>query len=158
MQITAVGLQMHNATRLKEITITVHEKRSGETLLLASYLRISKCNPYLRDLTRSEERLDELDACAQETYILESMLLSILGALPKAGTFDIDTDIVARWVAFSQINSIISFTTTELQHYRIVIAEEITAPASLHGMVTIQHLRRCRLDQASEGLVFTEFS
>ena len=94
VQITAVGLQMHDAAWFKEVAVTVHEQRSCKALLLTSDLRISKGDPDFRNFAWGEEGLYELDTCADKSDILKSMFLSIFGALPKARTFDVYTDIV----------------------------------------------------------------
>ena len=77
MEISAIGLKVHDTACLEEIAITVHEQRRCETLLLTAYLRIRKCDPDLGNLALSEERLNELDACTKESDILKPMLLSI---------------------------------------------------------------------------------
>ena len=73
---------MHDTARLEEIAVTVHEKRSCKSLLLTTNLRVGKCDPYFRHLTRSENGLDELDTGTQECNILQSVFLCILGTLP----------------------------------------------------------------------------
>ena len=57
-----------------------------------------------------------------------------------------------------QSHSILSLTATQLKDNRIIVAEEIPAPISLHRVVTVQHLGGRWLDQTLEGLVFLEFS
>ena len=158
MQIPAVRLQMNDTARLEEVSVTVHEKRSGKTLLLTSDLRIRECNPYFRNLARSKNRLDELDTRTDECHILEGMLFRILGTLPQTRSFDIHTNVVELRVTLGKVNGIVTFSTTELDHNRIVIAKEVAAPISLDRMVTAKDLGCCRLDQAPEGLIFTKFS
>ena len=95
MQITAVRLQMDDSVGFKEIAVSVHEERGGEALLLTSDLRVSKGDPYFRDLIPGEKRLYEFDASAQETYIPESVFLSIFGPFPQTRSLDVYADIVA---------------------------------------------------------------
>ena len=158
MQITAVCLEMDDSALAKEIAVTGHEKRSRKTLLLAADLRIRECDPYFRYLAGSKERLDEFDAGAEESDILKSMLLGIFGTLPETGSLDVHTYVVACRIALGKIYSIVTFSATELEHYRIVIAKEISAPIALERMVAVQHLRRSRLDKTSESLVLLEFT
>jgi hypothetical protein len=68
------------------------------------------------------------------------VFLSILRTLPKTGTLDVHTNIVACRVTLSKVYCIISLTTTKLKNDRVVISEEITSPAALQRMVAVQDL------------------
>ena len=149
---------MDYAARLEEVAVAGHEQRSGKTLLLAADLRVSKSDPYLRDLTGSEERLYELDAGAEECYIIKRMLLSIFGTFPKTGPLDVHAYIIARRIALGQVYGVVAFATAEFQNYRIVVSEEVPAPSALERVVTVQDFRCSRLDHTSEGLVLLEFA
>ena len=140
MEIATVGLQVNDSTFSEEIAIAVHEQRSCQALLLTADLRIRECDPDLRNLARSEERLDELDTSTEETYVLKSMLLSVFRTFPKTRSLDVHTDIVACRVALSKVNSIITLTAAQLKDDRVVVAEEITAPVTLHRVIAVQNL------------------
>jgi len=158
VEVAAVGLEVNQTARLHESAVSVEEKRSRQALLLAADLRVGKCDPDLRDLTRSEERRDELDAGAEEADIGHSMLCSIFCALPEARALDIHTDIVDVSITQSKVNGILSLATTQLKNDRIVVVEEIGSPSALQRVVAAENLRRRRLDQAAESLILSEFS
>ena len=157
MEIAAVSLEVYNSARLEEITVARHEKRSRKALLLAPYLRISKGDPDLGDLSGSKKGLDELDTGTEKSHIGKAVFLSVLGAFPKAGALDVYSDIIARWVSLGKVDCIISFSATKLKYYRFVVAEEVTPPIAFHRVVTAKHFRRSRLYHAPESLILPEF-
>ena len=158
MKITAVGLQVHNASRLQEIAVTVHEKRRSKPLLFPSDLRIRKRNPYLRHFIGSKKRLNELNARTKERHILKTMIFSIFGPLPQTCALDVHANIITRRIPLGKINRIITFAAAKFEDNRIVIAKESVSPIAFHRMIAAQHLRSSRLDHTPESLVFPEFS
>ena len=158
MKITAVSLQMDNAALLEKITVTVHEQRCSQPLLLAADLRVSESDPYLGNLSRSKKRLDELYTGAQESDIIEAMLFSVLRSFPKTGPLDIHAYIIEGRISLCQIDSIVSLAASKFKNYRLIISEEVSSPVPLQRMVATKHLRCRRLHHAPERLILPELS
>ena len=157
MEIAAVRLEMDYSSRFEEVTVSVHEQRSCQTFLLASYLRICKCYPDLGNLICSKQGFNEFYARAEEADIGQRVLRRIFRAFPESCTLYIDADIIERGITLCKVDSIVPFTAAKLQNYRIVIAEEIATPVPFQIMVATENLRGGRLDQTPESLIFTEF-
>ena len=75
--------------------IVLEEQGRGEPLLgpPGLQLRVGEGDPQLVDLALGEERVDELDAGAQESDVGHPALGCGLGAAPHAGPLDVDPDV-----------------------------------------------------------------
>ena len=89
-----VGFQVNRPARLQETGVALEKQRRGQPLLdtVLAKLGIGERDPYLVDLSGREERVDELDAGAQESDVRHRVFGSRLGAPPQAGAFDVDAD------------------------------------------------------------------
>ena len=166
VQKTAIRLEMDHTILPQETTIPLQEHRRRQPLVLAGpELRIRKSKPDLRNLSRSEESRDELDAGTQEGHVAQALLGGRLGTPPETRPLDVDTYVVLVRIAPGKLEGIFPLATAKLQYdVALVTSEHLLYPVPLHGMVgqigiaLRQHLGGSRLQQAGESLVLGEFA
>ena len=143
MEETAVGFEVDDSARTEELAITLEEKRTGQTAVLALQLRIRKRQPNLTNLPRAEKRLYELYPRPQKRHITNPFLSGRLSASPESRSLDIHADIIPFWDSSGQINSVLSFSAAKLQNNRLVIVEHHLIPMTFNRMfMELQALRR----------------
>ena len=123
---------MNKSSVCKEAAVASKEIRRGEAFGGFLHLRVGEGEPDLLHLARSEEAVDNLDVCAQESYVLQPFLQRLCGTAPHTRTLDIHPDEVAVGITAGQPHSILSASAAQLQDYRVVVLEEILTPAPTH--------------------------
>ena len=102
--------------------------------------------------------VDEVYPGAEEGHVGHGVLGGVLGAFPKAGALDVNSDVVVLWKPLCEGYSVFSLAAAQFEDYRMVIAEYFCPPVSFQRMILVQYLVHRRLDEAAECLVFLEFT
>ena len=164
----AVRLEVDYSVLFQELAVTLQKKRTGQAAILALHLRVGESQPYFRNLLRSEESIYELDSGAQEGHVREIVLRGELGAFPKAGALDVHSYVVQRRLSAREVNCVLPFSATKLQHDRLGGREHPLVPMPFHWMILqpqaatalrlVKHRGSLRLEKAGESLILREFS
>jgi len=149
---------MNKAVCNEHLCVVFQEYGRGQTLLgTAGFeLRIGECNPNFRNFALGKKRVDKLNSSTNKTDIREVFLCSGLGTTPHTSTLDIYSDKVFIGVATAQRYGIFATTTTEFEHNRIIILEEILMPATFQRVVFVENLLKFGLYQIFEGEILGE--
>ena len=68
------------------------------------------------------QRVDELDACAQEAYVVHPAVRGGLRAAPHACALDVDADVVAQRIALGQCDGVFALAAAQFQYDGVVVA------------------------------------
>ena len=115
---------------LEEAAVALQEIGGREAFRGLLHLRVGESEPYFIYLPGSEETVDNLDVGAQESYVFQSLVQSLGGTTPHAGALNIDAYEVAVGVAARKSYGIFATPAAKLQHYGVVVLEEVLAPAA----------------------------
>ena len=156
---------MNQTTRLKKLTITLQKHRRRQAGILMPKLRIRESKPDFRHLTRSKKRLNKLNTGTQESHIPHIIHSSLLSPLPKPGTLDIHTDIIALRRTPGKPDTILPTATPKFQDNRPRSIKHLLIPMPLHRMILKQEIMPApsqdlisrRLKQAAKSLIFCKF-
>ena len=124
---------MHDAVGLHDSAVQLHEACAGKPLVYLLHLRVGEGNPYLVDLSGSEEVRYQLYAGTQKRRIGYTVVGHLPRTRPYTRALDVDTYEILFGEAFGQPYGIFTLAASELEHYRVVIVEIIAVPASAHG-------------------------
>ena len=136
-----VGLEMNESAIAKELPVSFKEEGAGEALRDLFHLRVGEGEPYLANLVGTKETLDELDVCAEESYVLHARLQGFLCSCPHSSSFDVNANEVLVWHLLPKSDCIFASTTTQFEHNRVLIVEEVFVPMSSKGEVFLHDCR-----------------
>ena len=86
-----VGLEMDDAVVDEEAAVALHEVRRCQPLAGVLHLGVAERQPYFLHFARGKEAVDNLDVGTQESHVSKSLLQSLCGSRPHAGSLDVDT-------------------------------------------------------------------
>ena len=158
VEVLGVGLEVDPPVGPEQAGVTGQVERRGETFLgpPGLELRIGEGDPDFGHFVFGEQRVDELDACAQEAYVVHPAVRGGLRAAPHACALDVDADVVALRVALSQRDGVFALAAAQFQYDGIVVAEEITVPVPFQRVVAVEHLVEFGLHETFESQVLAE--
>ena len=73
--------------------------------------------------------LNQLNARPYESNISQIFLPGIFQAAPQTCSFDIDPDIIVRWIGFCQTYGVFAFSTTQFYNDWICVVKIVIPPA-----------------------------
>ena len=153
-----VGLEVDAAAVAEKLTVAFKEISACEALRDLLHLWVREGEPYLTDLVRRKETLDELDVRAKEADVLHAALQGFLGSCPHSCALDVNADEVLVGCLLPKSYGIFASTTAKFQHDRISVMEEVFMPTAtqreiflhvgshraLHDKRVLRHLSELR--------------
>ena len=127
-----VRLEVNQAVRSQELTISVHEVSGSKSLGSLLHLRIGEGQPNFTHFAFGKEAVNDFDVCTEKSHILQSFIQGISSTGPHAGTLDIDSDEVLVGVHASQAHGVFAASTSQFKHNRMIVLKEVTIPIALH--------------------------
>ena len=128
----AVCLYVYLAFVFEELAVFVEEVGACKTLVHFLHLWVREREPYTIDFIFTEEIFYCFDVGAQECNITQAFLQRLSCACPHSCSLDIDSDEVYLWVQSCESYGVFPLTAAEFEEYRVVVAEILFTPMSLH--------------------------
>ena len=100
----------------------------GEALVDLLHLWIRESYPYFSYFPGCEERWQEMYGCTQKSHIIQTLCFSFFSACPHTGSLYVDAYEIFVGIESAHSYGILTFATTEFEHYWIVVAEHFFSP------------------------------